>query len=112
MWSSAPILFPTVCFFLSFFVVFAVFALVLSILLFFVLLLSIFCAQAKEAEVSKDMESLRSSSPDSPVFKILEQVKNGICRQSRVQGSDGTVYPDSLVFMIMQIRYMLAVLFL
>lgn len=34
----------------------------------------LFAVQAKEAEVSKDMEALRSSEPDSPVFKILEQV--------------------------------------
>lgn len=30
--------------------------------------------QAKEAQVSKDMEDLRSREPDSPVFKYLEQV--------------------------------------
>ncbi|CAM9925135.1 unnamed protein product [Ascophyllum nodosum] len=33
--------------------------------------------KAKEAEVSQDMEALRSSDPDSPVFKLLEQVGAG-----------------------------------
>ncbi|CAM9823605.1 unnamed protein product [Pylaiella littoralis] len=33
--------------------------------------------KAKEAQVSKDMEDLRSSEPDSPVFKILEQAEAG-----------------------------------
>lgn len=34
--------------------------------------------QAKEAQVSKDMEELRSQEPDSPVFKYLEQVCVGL----------------------------------
>lgn len=37
--------------------------------------------QAKEAQVSKDMEELRSAEPDSPVFQLLEQV-----RRSAVSG--------------------------
>ena len=35
-----------------------------------------FLLQAKEAAVAKDMEELRSSNPDSPVFKTLEQVSS------------------------------------
>ena len=30
--------------------------------------------QAKEAVIEKDIEELRSSNPDSPIFKTLEQV--------------------------------------
>lgn len=49
----------------------------LSALLMLTLLLSLLpfsLWQAKEAQVSKDMEELRSAEPDSPVFKLLEQV--------------------------------------
>ncbi|CAM9374188.1 unnamed protein product [Scytosiphon promiscuus] len=33
--------------------------------------------KAKEAQVAKDMEALRSTQPDSPVFKFLEQAEAG-----------------------------------
>eukprot|EP00903_Cladosiphon_okamuranus_P010206 g9665.t1 len=47
--------------------------------------------KAKEAQVSKDMEELRSQEPDSPVFKFLEQAEAG-------SGTgDGPEYPLSSV---------------
>lgn len=36
--------------------------------------MNVFVRQAKEAVIEKDMEELRASNPDSPIFKILEQV--------------------------------------
>ncbi|CAM9996011.1 unnamed protein product, partial [Laminaria digitata] len=54
-------------------------------------LLNSFVRQAKEAAVAKNMEELRSSNPDSPVFKILEQAEAG-----SVTG-DGPEFPLSSV---------------
>ncbi|CBJ28504.1 Indole-3-glycerol-phosphate synthase [Ectocarpus siliculosus] len=45
--------------------------------------------KAKEAQVSKDMEELRSAEPDSPVFQLLEQAEAG------KGAGDGPEYPLS-----------------
>eukprot|EP00904_Undaria_pinnatifida_P003102 jgi/Undpi1/12793/HiC_scaffold_7.g02460.m1 len=47
--------------------------------------------KAKEAVIEKDIEELRSSNPDSPIFKTLEQVEAGTI------GGDGPEYPLSSV---------------